>query len=336
MEIWPLAEATGRESIRPGHSRPLGVAGPPIYGENLSLRSYLATGQGVPLSRMRLLRTALIVLALSAWAAGPLAGAAGARALAPTYQSSDPEDGAMLDHPPSEVTVTFSEPLDESSVMSVFDECGDEIDSGPATASLNELTVGIGETPGGTYKVVYTAVGVAGVTGQSNGSFDFMVHHGKSCKGEPGGHGNHDPGKGKGKGKGHDNGHDNGHGDDDDDDHDDHDSTSGSDHSGSSGSHDSGTHDSDNQMSGSDHSDGMNGGGHGKHDEHKDGPGKAPGGTGPGTQDGDTNRPVASGPGGAPVRADVQAMLIGLGLALAVGVLGGWLLRTTGGLFDPA
>src|SRR3712207_6993305 len=44
------------------------------------------------------------------------------------------------DHPPSSVTITFDQPLDQSSWMNVLDECGREIDAGPATVDLNELT----------------------------------------------------------------------------------------------------------------------------------------------------------------------------------------------------
>ncbi|MDQ3915181.1 MAG: copper resistance protein CopC [Actinomycetota bacterium] len=270
---------------------------------------------------MRYLRFLLAALAVGAWAAGPLAGAAGAGAAAPTYQSSDPERGAMMDHPPSDVTVTFSEPLDASSEMSVFDECGRAIDSGPATVELNEMQVGIGKTPSGTYKVVYTAVGLAGLTGKTNGSFDFMVHHGKPCK-KGGAHGNHDGhDEDKGDGNGHGN-HANGNGGGGDD-HDGHDAM---DDSGAAhpGTHSSGT------MHGGGHMGSGNGGGRdGGHGNHNgDGTNDRPGG---GTAAENPNPPVASGPGGGAATADAQAMLIGLGLALLVGVFGGWLLRNTGG-----
>lgn len=278
---------------------------------------------------MRHLKALLAALAVGALAAGPLAGAAGAALLAPTYQSSSPEDGAMMDEPPSEVTVTFSEPLDASSEMSVFDECGTEIDAGPATVNLTEMQVGIGETPAGTYKVVYTAVGLAGVTGETKGSFDFMVHHGQPCKKgakkHHGNHGNH--GKGNKKKSEHDH---------DGDGHDDHDDMSsgpghsGGDHSSGSTSHSAGGH----MSSGSEHGSGHDSPGHGNH--HAD---AKSGGNGAGdvTTDAVPNPPVAAGPGGGIAgTADAQAMLIGLGLALLVGVLGGWLLRNTGGLADPA
>ncbi|MFN2587511.1 MAG: copper resistance protein CopC [Actinomycetota bacterium] len=270
---------------------------------------------------MRHLRFLLAALAVGAWAAGPLAGAAAAGEAAPTYQSSDPEDGAMMDHPPSEVTATFSEPLDGSSQMSVFDECGNEIDSGPAAVELNEMRVEIGKTPSGTYKVVYTAVGLAGVTGKTTGSFDFMVHHGKPCDGGGGGHDGHGNGKGKDKGHGnhgggHD-GHENGGG------HDDHGGTGGPGSSGHSG-HSSATAHGGDHMAAGDGGHGEHGAGHGNH---------GGGGNGRGSEEGPTaagpNPTVASGPDGIVATADGQALLIGLGLALLVGLLGGWLLRTT-------
>ncbi|MDQ3951786.1 MAG: copper resistance protein CopC [Actinomycetota bacterium] len=258
---------------------------------------------------MRYLRSALVLLALGAWAAGPLAGASAARLLAPTYESSDPERGAMMDHPPSEVRVTFSEPLDPSSSMNVLDECGNEIDSGPAEVQLKDMTVGIGKTPSGWYRVVYKAVGVAGgaVTGSSGGEFEFMVHHGTPCKGSKK-HDHHDPKK-----KDHDD-----HDRDRDGDHGDHGDGgpghAGMGHSGMSG------------MSSGDHGGHTMGvpdgaGGHGDHGKH--GPRKPP-------ATGGDNPPLASGGDGLPVSASPEAVLVGLGLALAVGVLGGWLLRMTG------
>ena len=257
---------------------------------------------------MRHLRIALVVLALGAWAAGPLAGASAAGLLAPTYQSSEPEDGAHLDEPPSEVTATFSEPLDPSSSMIVHDACGNEIHSGPAEVQLNEMTVGIGKTPSGTYHVVYKAIGVAGgaATGTSTGQFDFRVHEGAPCAGGKE-HDHHDPDK-----KDHDD-HRSKHDDHDRDGHQD----GGTDHTGHGG------------MTGmpgghTGHTTGgaMTGGHGNHHDKHGDGKPRIPP-TDP------TNPPLAAGRN-LPVSADPEAVLVGLGLALAVGVLGGWLLRMTG------
>ncbi len=230
----------------------------------------------------------------------------------------------MMDEPPSEVTVTFSEPLDPSSVMTVLDECGNDVDSGPATVQLNEMRVGIAKTPSGMYKVVYRAVGVAGVTGTTGGNFEFMVHNGQPCKG----------------GKKHHHDDDKKHDDhrDDRDDHDDHsedDDHTGRDHDGHPGGgsghsdHDTGStdHGSDGHDMGSmDHGSGNTNEHHGgDHPRDREDPPLA-----------DVNQSLAAGPSVGPLRADGQAMLIGLALALAVGVLGGWLLRMTGNLVDAS
>lgn len=270
---------------------------------------------------MRHLRYVLAAVAVGALAAGPLAGAATAGLLAPSYTSSDPERGAMMDEPPAEVSVTFSEPLDPSSVMNVVDECGKEIDAGPATVQLTEMTVELGDDlPSGMYKVVYRAVGLAGATGTSASSFEFMVHHGDACKGSKGGH--HPPGHGKGKHK-HGNGngnHNNGHGNH---------GNEGNEHGGhGGGGSDHSEHSGMSGMSGSTHSghdmgsSTSHGGKHRNHTGHKKPAADTPG----------QPTTLAGGSGNLPVGADAEAVLIGLGLALAVGVLGGWLLRMSGTL----
>ena len=256
---------------------------------------------------MRHLRYVLVALVIGAWAAGPLPSAVAQTA--PTYQSSDPSKGEMMDHPPAEVTVTFDQPLDESSWMNVLDACGQEVDAGAATVDLNELTVQIGDrTPSGNYEVVYKAVGLAGATGSSGSSFEFMVHHGEPCAG---GKKHHDDDKKKD--------HDD-HDKDPDDDHDDHDDgmDDHDEHSGMTGMGSSGH--TGHTTGATEHEDAGHGGGHGTHGRH--GSPKKPGaGTDP--------PPLATGGTNVPVGADGQAVLVGLGLALAVGALGGWLLRTS-------
>lgn len=285
---------------------------------------------------MRSLRFAFAAVALGAWATGPLAGAAGAALLAPTYQSSDPAKGAMMDEPPAEVTVTFSEPLDQSSVMNVIDECGKEIDSGPATVQVNEMRVGIGKTPSGMYKVVYRAVGVGGLTGTSSSSFEFMVHDGKACDGAGGGHDDHG---GKGRDGDNDHGNHRGGGGGNGNGHGNHGGGGMPDHGGGGGTSDHGGH----STGGSTHSGTHTpAGGHDGHGSGATGRGEH-GGNGHGNHGGGNpsagnaeNPPLANAPGGGPLRADAEAMLIGLGLAVAVGVLGGWLLRMSGDAGEPA
>lgn len=258
---------------------------------------------------MRFLKLVLASLTAGALVVLPVASA-GAQA-PPSYQSSEPAKDAMMDHPPSEVTVTFDQPLDQSSWMNVLDECGKEIDAGPATVELTEMTVQIGDrTPSGMYKVVYKAVGLAGATGTSTSSFEFMVHHGSPCKGAKKPR-HHDPKK--------KDPHD--HDDRDERDHDDHDMGTGP-GTGHSTHSDTGTgstgHSGHTMPPGSGRS-GGHGGGHG---DHRPTPGpdqRSPG-----------NPTLAGGTASGPVTADAAAVLVGLGLALAVGVLGGWLLRMSG------
>lgn len=268
---------------------------------------------------MRHLRSVLVALAIGALSAGFLPSAAAQAP--PSYQSSDPAKDEMMDHPPASVTVTFDQPLDQSSWVNVLDECGKEIDAGAATIDLNEMTVDIGKTPSGNYEVVYKATGVGGLTGESASSFEFMVHHGKPCGSKKKDH-HHDPDKKK---PDHDD-----HGDDDDDGpgHDDHEGmdSGGSDHTDHSGM--SGSSGSSGHSGHSTASTGREGAGHGDgHGNHEPGKPGGPSATGP------TEPPLlATGDGAVPIGADGQAVLVGLGLALAVGVLGGWLLRVSGNL----
>ncbi|HEX2296063.1 MAG TPA: copper resistance protein CopC [Actinomycetota bacterium] len=259
----------------------------------------------------RHLRYLLAALVFGASAAGPVSSAVAQAP--PAYQSSDPAKDEMMDAPPSEVTVTFDQPLDQSSWLKVLDECGKQVSSGASTVELNELRVGIGSrTPSGMYTVVYKAVGLAGATGTSGSKFEFMVHDGSPCKGAKKKH-HHDPEKKKDHD--HDDpgkpGHD-GHDDTGDTGHDDHSGmtgTMGSDHGGH-------TMNGGNASGAGNH--GAHGTGHGRHGGNHGKPPATGGGVTP---------PLASGDGGAPAGADGQAVLLGLGLALGVGVLGGWLLR---------
>lgn len=268
---------------------------------------------------MRSLKLVLAAATVGAWVAGSLPAPAAAQS-PPSYQSSEPSKDEMMDHPPSEVTVTFDQPLDQSSWMNVLDECGNEIDAGPATVNLNEMTVEIGKTPSGMYEVVYKAVGLGTVTGSSTSTFEFMVHHGKPCGGKKKPR-HHHPEKKK------DDPHD--HDDARSDEHTAHDDRSSdesdhSDHSGMSGM--SGPGHSGHSTTSESGGGARHGAGHGKH-----GSGESP----PDAGD-DIPPSLAGGTAGAPVTADAEAVLIGLSLALAIGVLGGWLLRMSGNLTGTA
>ncbi|MDQ3646532.1 MAG: copper resistance protein CopC, partial [Actinomycetota bacterium] len=158
----------------------------------------------------------LLNLASIAVLLAPAAGAAARPPASPQLASSTPEAGSEQHQAPERVELTFSEPLDTGkSWVGVFDECRRRLDAGDVEVMLNEMSVGIAKTPAGKYTVVYQARGVGGVTGTTNGTFDFVVHAGESC--DRGGHSGHGDGGGNGAGDG--NGHGDGHGDGDGDGH---------------------------------------------------------------------------------------------------------------------
>jgi methionine-rich copper-binding protein CopC len=122
------------------------------------------------------------VIATSMLFVGLIAGPGAARAAGPILESSEPPDGAVVESAPDAVSANFSEPLESSSTMDVFDECNRSIDDGSVQVSGDQMSVGLAEKPSGEYKVVYRAEGSSGVT---DGSFSFTVQSGPSCDGAP-------------------------------------------------------------------------------------------------------------------------------------------------------
>ena len=269
-----------------------------------------------------MLRASILAVVMVGWMAAPALAA-------PTVLSTDPEEGATMHQPPGDVTIEFSEPLQESSGLTVKDSCGKKVSEGDSRIvgpAMNELNVVVGPAPHrGTYKVEYVATGV---TGTATGSFTFVVHGGVDCDGSGGGggggHGGHGGG-GDGDGGGSGGGH-GGHGGSGDGDGD-HDSSRG-DHDGSG---DGGAH-----STSSDHS-GMDMSGHGEHQDmaHKKSgkknrhanhrPNEGANQRGPG------NPPIAA-PGGSDPVTDIPTgttVVLALGLAVLMGSVGGWVLRVS-------
>jgi len=278
----------------------------------------------------------------------------------PRFLSSDPQAGEELnDAPPESVEITFSEPLDASSEIKVIDECENRIDDGSTTINANSMQVGFKKTPVGTYTVFYSAVGPGGITGETNGSFQFLVHVGKSCGGGEHGsnhggsnHGGEKPGHG---GSGHEGEYEGGHGGSGEhegggSDHEGSSHSGGSTHSGSgtashsssqthsggssSGSHSGGsTHNSstgtsDHGASGDHSSTGSkHGSEHGSKVTSKHGSGH-----GSGDRVKGTTLAAPGGPAGEALLGQVEgsAVLMALGAALLMGVGGGWVIRTKG------
>jgi methionine-rich copper-binding protein CopC len=272
--------------------------------------------------RMRIslaVRAFLLGLALLCLAAAPAFAA-------PQILSTDPEEGAELHQPPAQVSIEFSEPLEDSSDIDVTDDCGLRVDRGEAQISgtaSNVLSIAIHDAPHhGNYTVHYVATGV---TGTATGSYEFFVHGGVGCDGGGQGHDGHGGGGGDGDG-GHDGGHDGGgggHGGGGGTDHDGHDGTDGGDHDDTAG-HDDMSSDHDGagkhaEMGHKDmkHSDMKHPGKHkNRHDRH--------------AQNGGGGPTLASGGDDVPVDIPTgTTVVIALSLAIVLGMLGGWVLRVS-------
>lgn len=273
-----------------------------------------------------MLRASILAVVMVGWMAAPALAA-------PTVLSTDPEEGETMHQPPGDVTVEFSEPLQESSGLIVKDSCGKKVSEGKARIggpAMNELNVVVGPAPHrGTYTVEYVATGV---TGTATGSFTFVVHGGVDCDGSggsgDGGHGGHDGGDGDGDGGGNGggNGNDGGHGG----------------HGGSGGAS-GGDHDMSGRGShptSSDHS-GMDMSGHGEHqdmahknnkkDSKKNRHANHGGNQRSGNQDDRVNPPLAA-PGSNAIATDIPTgttVVVALGLAVLMGLVGGWVLRVS-------
>lgn len=251
-----------------------------------------------------------------------LAGTVAHARTGPSYEDSEPGNGSSVQSPPAIVRATFSEPLDDSSSLAVFNECGQRLDAGNTSVNLDEMSVDVAVRHwSGTHTVKYTAVGLGKITGTSKGSFSFEVAEGHSC-------GSSDD----------DDKH--GHGDKDDKKHEHGDGGGGNDHDG----HGGGTG-NDHQMSGhtgmsghTDHS--AAGSNHGSHDmkagagdqgqghgNHK-GANSGDNGGDPHEGHGSPNGTFASDP--LPqLPADGRAVVIALALCAGMGIIGGTFLRAS-------
>ncbi|HET7481930.1 MAG TPA: copper resistance protein CopC [Actinomycetota bacterium] len=112
-----------------------------------------------------------------------IAGSGAALAAAPPrYLSSSPGDGQEVSSPPSSVSITFDQPLDSSSeITAIEDHCGNRVDDGSTQVTGNQMSIGMDSEAAGTYHVMYFVRGVGGVTGQQQGMFMFTVTDGPSC-----------------------------------------------------------------------------------------------------------------------------------------------------------
>ena len=255
-------------------------------------------------------RALVMALALVGWMAAPAMAA-------PSIISTDPEAGAELHEAPASVSMEFSEPLQATSGLEVVDECDTKVSNGETAiggTAMNEMSVDVGATPHhGTYTVSYVATGVTGTT---TGSFTFYVHAGTGCDGSGGGGGHDGHGGGGGSGGGGSGGHDG----------------SGHDGTGGSGTHSGANHDSmasdpNHDMSGKHagmdmsgkHAD-MNHKKKNKHRNHK---------KGGADDDGQTTVAIGNVPGLPTDIPTGTTVFVALGLAIALGLVGGWVLRVS-------
>jgi methionine-rich copper-binding protein CopC len=129
-----------------------------------------------------------------------LAAAAPAVLAHAAYKSSDPADGSTVASPPSQISAEFTEPLTDSSSMSVFDPCGEKVDHGDSDPNGYNMTVSMSGDKAGTYTVEFRAQSALD-SHVTSGSFRFTSSSGGPCPGsEP--PPTAGPGSGSGRGGG--------------------------------------------------------------------------------------------------------------------------------------
>ena len=94
------------------------------------------------------------------------------------FLKSEPADGAALDESPAQVTAWFSEELDTSSALKVYNLAGEQVDNGDGGVDLNDpdhasMIVTLPPLDDGVYLTQWTAVLLDGDT--VNGAFTFGV-----------------------------------------------------------------------------------------------------------------------------------------------------------------
>lgn len=246
----------------------------------------------------------------------------------PLLVASDPEAGAEMSQAPERIRITFSEPLDPSSQIRVVDECERLIDNGATVVTANYMEARLKRTPSGPYSVYYRAKGPGGLSGETVGSFQFVVEAGRPCA-QHADHGSGHGDKHQGGGKEHPGRHDGEHGGDGHSGETDHSGMSHSDgqhsgetdhskmsHSGSGPGSRSHGSDHKGKNHGPNHERGANGK-HGPDHEDRQDEGSAPSNT------------LAAAEGSRPLGSvEGSAVITALAAALLLGTAGGWLIRT--------
>lgn len=97
------------------------------------------------------------------------------------YKSSNPADESTVASPPARVSAEFTEPITDSSSMSVFDPCGNQVDNGDSQPSGYNMTVSMSGDRAGTYTVEFRAQSVDSHV--TSGKFTFTSSGGSACPG---------------------------------------------------------------------------------------------------------------------------------------------------------
>jgi copper transport protein len=126
----------------------------------------------------RLLVSSAAVLALTGPSIASLGAFAGPAAAHASIERTTPADGELLDAPPSELTLAFTEPPDLSlTVVRLLDAQGAEVAAGEPEAvpgADREISLALGEIPDGVYTVTWRTV--SSTDGHvTAGSFSFGV-----------------------------------------------------------------------------------------------------------------------------------------------------------------
>lgn len=111
-----------------------------------------------------------------------LAAAAPAVLAHAAYKSSNPADKSTVASPPGQVTAEFTEPLTDSSSMSVFDPCGQQVDNGDSNPNGYNMSVSMSGDKAGTYTVEFKAQSALD-SHVTSGAFTFTSSGGDPCPG---------------------------------------------------------------------------------------------------------------------------------------------------------
>ncbi|HVF52280.1 MAG TPA: copper resistance CopC family protein [Actinomycetota bacterium] len=96
------------------------------------------------------------------------------------YESSDPPSDGTVSSPPPRVTVDFTEPVVDDSLLSITDPCGRQVDNRDSFVAADRITVTMSGEAAGRYTVAFDVV--SAVDGHpTRGRFNFTSTGGSPC-----------------------------------------------------------------------------------------------------------------------------------------------------------